>query len=70
MLEDVIANYQLYNPESFKKSKIEHLQLENLFFFFLENKIKRTNDARYTYTCIYTSIYTYAHSKIKPKFIQ
>lgn len=32
MLEDDIVNYQLYNPESFKKSKIEHFQLENLFF--------------------------------------
>lgn len=32
MFEDVIVSYQLYNPESFKESKIKYFQLETLFF--------------------------------------
>lgn len=32
MFEDVILSYQLYNPESFKESKIKYFQLENVFY--------------------------------------
>lgn len=32
MFKDVVVSYQLYNPESFKESKIKYFQLEILFF--------------------------------------
>lgn len=32
MFKDVVVSYQLYNPESFKESKIKYFQLENPFF--------------------------------------
>lgn len=32
MFKDVVLSYQLYNPESFKESKIKYFQLETPFF--------------------------------------
>lgn len=31
IFKDVVVSYQLYNPESFKESKIKYFQLENPF---------------------------------------
>lgn len=60
MLEDVIANYQLYNPESFKKSKIEHLQLEKPFFSWkTRSKEQMMLD---THTHVYIHQYIHTHT--------
>lgn len=61
MLEDVIVNYQLYNPESFKKSKIEHLQLENLFFFPWKTRSKEQMMLD-THTHVYIHQYIHTHT--------
>lgn len=45
MFKDVVS-YQLYNPESFKESKIKYFQLEA---FFPANKIHRINDVNIIY---------------------
>lgn len=60
MFEDVIVSYQLYNPESFKESKIKYFQLE-ILFFPPDNKVHRTNNTNIIdlYTCIYIYIYTH-----------
>lgn len=60
MLEDVIVNYQLYNPESFKKSKIEHLQLEKPFFSWkTRSKEQMMLD---THTHVYIHQYIHTHT--------
>lgn len=60
MFEDVIVSYQLYNPESFKESKIKYFQLEDLFFL----KIRFTEQMTLTSLTdidIYVCIYIYTH---------
>lgn len=46
MFKDIVVSYQLYNPESFKESKIKYFQLE---IFFPASKVHRTNDINVTY---------------------
>lgn len=70
MFEDVIVGYQLYNPESFKESKIKYFQLEILFFSPPDNKVHRTNNTNIIDLYMRIYIYIYTSKKLKPKSIQ